>query len=253
MSHIKIKHHKEWKSNDGVKKVIENAPPTPHEKIDELVNSDDFQVAIVTTNDDRILSGFRYPSNSLNVIFEPSPIVTFFSVAQKFTLQAIVQKDKLVADKTFIDQNADTQMQKTSHFLSFASISTLFMFNSIETTLNILIEQNGKPLEYREEIKSVDDILRWASFEDKIKLILPQIYSNNFHSDHGDQFAYIKKLKKLRDSIMHFKTGDDKIAGMRPFILANLQFEFTKTLQAVWDFINYYFPGLIEYCNCGKD
>jgi hypothetical protein len=29
MPHIKIKHHKEWKLNDGVKKVIENAPPTP--------------------------------------------------------------------------------------------------------------------------------------------------------------------------------------------------------------------------------
>ena len=254
MAHIKIKHNKSFVLNDGVKKVMEDAPPPAPEKLKEIFdNSQDYEV-IVTTTDGRIVTGFQNPAvQKPSIIYEPNPIVTFFAVAQKYTQFTIDQKNKLLAEMSLSDMIVDKQLHKTHNFISVASISTLFMFTSLETMLNIQIEQNNKPLMHDGKERSVEYILRKVLFGSKVKEILPQIHTKNFHSDFGHKYDEIKKLKDLRNNIMHYKSGSEKVSGVRPFITAHLKFEFEMALEATKDFINYYNPNLIEYCPCGKD
>ncbi|MBK9543685.1 MAG: hypothetical protein IPO49_15475 [Bacteroidetes bacterium] len=254
MSHIKIKHNFVAPLNEGVKKVMrENDGVSPIQTEEILARAEEFEV-IITTTDDRIVTGFQYSEmGKMNIIFEPNPIITFFAVAHKYVQSAIALRRELLETEMKFDDAVDLQLHKTFRFLTSSTTCTLQMFASLETMLNIEIEKCNQPLIYNDEEKTIGWILRHVAFEEKIKSILPQIHESNFHSDFGHQYEYIKKLKTLRDNTMHYKPTSDKVAAVRSFITANLKFEFEETLHAVKDFINYYNISLIENCNCGKD
>ena len=127
----------------------------------------------------------------------------------------------------------------------------------LEAFINLLLPVD---IEYiRADKKSTnhfshEQIQREIGLEEKIKSVLPQFFGRSFHEDYGHKYEGIIRLKEMRDEIAHTKTySKDNNRNFYRRIFTNLlNFDSDSTLHHSKDFINYFQPGLIEECGCGK-
>jgi hypothetical protein len=123
--------------------------------------------------------------------------------------------------------------------------------------MNILIPKDfnySRSGEKRTELYDKAQIQKYVPFEEKIKIIIPSIKNRSFQQDFSHKFSSILKLKEFRDEIIHTKALDNKAETIyQGLFTTSLNFDYKKTIYDVRDFLNYYEPGIIEECDCGKD
>ncbi|RYZ89276.1 MAG: hypothetical protein EOP04_07250 [Proteobacteria bacterium] len=146
----------------------------------------------------------------------------------------------------------------TNDFYAAASIASTSLINAMESYINRII-----PNDFRYEVETVRNTViqnkkqleRNASFEEKIKHIVPQALQKVFHMTYSSQYDSIISLKKLRDEMTHMKSYSEEKKPLSYAEIYNMAFkiDYLKALNAVKTYLNYYTDNLIEPCPCGSD
>lgn len=257
MKHIKRKFLSAHKISD---KVQEHLVSLSHDKkaFSELKIKDyEGYYGMLITDTDAIQAFEFKKDNKTYFIPEPDPIVIYFSNAQYYLKYVLDSKKELFKDLDDPKPNTNKILHSFYGFYGCSTSYILFLFNSLEAFLNSLIPsdyQYIKDVDRKNKIYNKEKIQKYLPFEEKLKNIIPQITNKNFHSEFGNKYDAIIKLKGLRDEIVHTKTDDKSKPNyyQRLYTLA-LNFDYKETIYHVKDLINFYKPVLIEECNCGAD
>lgn len=133
-------------------------------------------------------------------------------------------------------------------FTIYLSIALESFMNSILKEEDIYIAQRSEgPKEYK-----FAQIQRSLPYGEKIKQAIPQLRGMDFISNHSNEAQLIHDLKQFRDSIVHTKKKTNFFT--RDFIIElSFKLKYDKTIEAVAAYMNFYKPGYIVECDCGKD
>lgn len=208
--------------------------------------------AIITTSKGTRIRGFvhkKQKSTTYITIPEPHPVVLYFNAAQSFYQRVEESRRHLFEHLESSQPNVNSQLNALYVFFSYMTAYTTFLYNTIESFMNISI-----PIDYKykrikntqTEILDQKQIQRFAKFEEKIKSIIPEIKGKIFHIEMPQEYNYILKLKECRDEIIHTKNSPDPAPYGHLFNLA-LDFNYKDSISSVMTYINYYEPDLIEY------
>lgn len=208
------------------------------------------------TTEQKFIQAFFYELDSIKYpIPEPNPIIIYFSNAQGFLNVINEEREKLFSElrtESFIIGNMLNHM---FGFYGCVVNYTSSLFDSLEAFVNSKIPKEYKceNPKRRGKIMNKYEIIRYSSFEEKVKTNMTEIYNGkNFAIEKSHLFENIIKLKKLRDNITHAKADlDYDVNYYEKLFTEALNFDYTKTIESARDFINYYEENLIEPCGCG--
>lgn len=261
MKHIRRKFLYELHNPDLVQKVesegafitLDNLSKAPNPKGFEGYN------AFYVLKDNRCLPTFKYRDSSKKRYFipEPDPVLIYFNNAQT-NLRFVHEKRTALLEMVGDAEKHD--VARISHalynFMYHSSSFTIFLFTAIEATVNKTIPDKyfyAKKGPKSTEIFDVNQIQRYLSFAEKVKHVLPDITKRDFSKTFQSKYTQIEKLKEFRDTIIHTKKeGQEKTYG-NVIIKAALDFNYSNSIVVVKDFINFYYPNLVEECGCGMD
>ncbi|PHS64793.1 MAG: hypothetical protein COB12_07705 [Flavobacterium sp.] len=253
MKHIKRKFQLHRNLSDEVyEHVNKNIEP----KIIQNSNTENYVPYTITSEKLFIQSFFYELEGKKHTIVEPNPILIYFSNAQGF-FSTIIERRELIFDN-LKSSKKDVGDILNHMFAYYGSVVNFVssLFDSLECLINSKIPKEyiyTKPTRKNKKMNK-KQILRFLSFEDKIKEVLPNIDSKyNFASEKSHLFADLKLLKSLRDNITHAKSNIDyEVAYYDALYTEALDFDFKKSIESAKEFINYHENGLIEQCDCGK-
>src|SRR5699024_4881938 len=89
---------------------------------------------------------------------------------------------------------------------------------------------------------------RRLGLRDKINKVLPELLETSIKELPNT----ILPLKELRDSIIHTKSNID-FSIQEKLMNDILEFDFERSLSDIRTFMNFYSPGYIEDCECGRN
>jgi len=176
------------------------------------------------------------------LMLEPNPVTFYFSLA----FDAVNQlKDARNRFKDVLSECPDNTTVVFSYLFKVSSVGIIFSFFALEAFMNqmlpdyALINYNGKLVEK-------DYIQRWASFEDKIKNIIPKLSGKDFAQQYPKKMDKILSLKRLRDELTHLKERKKNGFTSYDAIYQDiLGLNLNSIMVSVKAFINFYYPGLI--------
>ena len=212
---------------------------------------------VILTTQNELIQGFLYKTPDRRfVIPEPNLITVYFDIAQSQINLLFPAKLDLLRN---IESSADlsTTLNNTHTFFHHSCICIMFMHNSLEAFINLLLpidkvyvkEGDKNTSHYNHE-----QIQKNISLEEKIKSVIPQFTNKSFHTSYGHKYETLLKLKALRDEIAHTKAHaeNDNPNYYKQIFTSLLDFDYNMAIHCVRDFINYYQPSLVEECNCGR-
>ena len=251
MKHIKRKFLQLHKLENNINELFQNAEVL---SINSSLNDD--KVPWIITTDNESVQGFFYNIKGKRVIIpEPNPIVIYFSNAQGFLADLLKHRGQLLEELQSPNPELGNLLNSMFAFYGCSVNFCSSLFDSLEAFINSKIPKNytyinakGKKLKKYEEI-------RYLSFEDKIKIVLPDIYpSKNLLITKGHIFEQLKLLKKLRDDITHAKSDINfEVNYYEKLFTEALDFDYVRAIEGARDFINFYEKDLIEPCDCGLE
>jgi len=259
MIHLKKKYILEVKADNELASVLNSAPveETFNQQLETTSLGDHY--ALVYTDTGQIFQTFKYEENGVTYLIpEPDPIIMYFDNARFYVKHLQSQRETVFENLRMFSNNIGAVNGNFYSYFTMASTYALALFTSIEAFINKIIPSN---FEYRREVQDKrtevytrDQIQRYVDFTEKLKYVIPQITGKNFVSENGHKYDIIKKLKTFRDEIAHTKTyqGPNNPNHYEDLFATSLKFDYENTLLVIKDFINYYKPGLIEECNCGR-
>jgi hypothetical protein len=239
-------------TKDGYEYFLENkVKPKEQTKI-SIQN----MVPHLITNDQQFIQSFFYQLEGVKVpIPEPNPIIIYFSNAQGFLSVIIEKRNELFNELKTSNFNVDEILNHMFAFYGCVVNFTSSLFDALEAFVNSKIPKDYKfpNPRRRNKIMNKYEIIRHTSFEDKIKSILPEIYSGqNFVISKSHLYQNLILLKNLRDNITHTKADiEHEVNYYEKLFTEALDFDYLKAIQSARDFINFYENSLIEPCNCG--
>jgi hypothetical protein len=261
MKHLVKKYIRNQKLDNSVVDILNNTPVNENE-IRKIVNSNlEEYIGFGLTGDNEMVQTFKFvKDNMVFLIPEPDPIVIYFDSAVHYHNQIIERKSKLFESLSANTHNIYAVNGDFYWYFSLTSSFIVFLFLSIEAFTNKIIPYD---FEYkkvvpnkRTEIYNKLEIQRNIDFIEKLKFVIPQITKKNFVQEFSHKFQMIKNLKEFRDDIVHTKSKENELNPnnfYEELFKKTLDFDFTNTLLATKDFINYYQKNLIEECNCGYE
>lgn len=219
------------------------------------VQLENFNPHFITT-EQKLIQGFFYELDFKKYpIPEPDPIIIYFSNAQGFLNAINEEREKLFNELKKGNFSVGNILNNMFSFYGYVVNFTSSLFDSLEAFVNSKI-----PKDYRfknpkraGKIMNKYQIIRYVSFEDKVKRNLTEIFEDkNFAVEKSHLFENIKNLKKLRDDITHAKADlDYDVNYYEKLFTEALNFDYIKAINSAKDFINYYEENLIEPCDCG--
>lgn len=253
MKHIKRKflltHNIE---NDGYEYLL-NKMKNP---IKELKTLSENTVPHLITTDKKLIQAFFYNLDGTKIpIPEPNPIVIYFSNAQGFLSTIIKEREKLFNELKSYDYEIGAVLNYIFAFYGCVVNFSSSLFDSLEAFVNSKIPLDYKMENPKRRKKTMNkyQIIRYLNFEDKVKKVLPEIYSGkNFVVEKSHLYENLKKLLKLRDNITHTKSNFNfEVNYYEQLFTQSLDFNYQKAIESARDFINFYEEDLIQPCNCG--
>lgn len=253
MKHIKRKfiteHSFTDEAFDSLQKIDKN-------KIKTFENIDlEKKVVHILTTERKMIQSFLYNVNGKPfAIPEPNIVVIYFSNAQGFLAPLLEYKEELF--KTLNTNQADIGeiQNKMFGFYSLATSFTGSLFNSIEALINSKIPKDFKIKNSKRRGEYLDKfgVIRYTSFENKVKDVMKLIYGKNFAQLENFHYNELLKLKNLRDNITHAKANIDfEVNFYDKLYTEALDFDFNQAIESAKVFINYFDENLIEPCDCG--
>lgn len=194
------------------------------------------------------------------VIPEPDPVLIYFNNAQT-NFRQIAESRKEVLMTLSYEKGPLSHVSEICHSLYNYMYQTsgfvIFLFTAVEAVINKAIpynfkyrmDRNGKWIEEYD----FEQIQKYLPFDTKAKNVLFQVTNKDFSKAHPNKWTHIDNLKKFRDTIIHTKKQEEHHTPYSYIFKMALNFNYAETILAVRDFINFYDPGLVEPCPCGKD
>lgn len=255
MKHLKRKFLKAQQATSDVVNVLDSVTIEDHKKTEKFILENKNKLyAIIRTQDNQLIQAFEYgKENEIYFIPEPLPIVTYFDIGRQFYRHTEEKRINLFTILDKEEKNVYAMLDAVNGFFASAAISATFLFNSVESFINLKIkediqypyERKGKTTMYNKDL-----VVRYLPFDLKIKDAMSISCNKSFHVEFASKFEIICRIKKLRDDIMHTKVNTVKKPNFySPLIIELLEFDFESTLYCIRDFINYYEPNLIEECD----
>ncbi len=250
MKHIKRKFFSAKKLDFDRNQIPDSEPVDLSE-----VNNIDESIGYMLTEENYLIQAFPYSGfGSVFFVPEPHPVVLYFNGAQNFIKYISESRAK------FFEAVGNDNIQKTLDtiytFFSNITIGTTFLCNALEASINALIP---KDYEYKRkkrqstEVFNQYQIQRELSFEEKIKIVIPEITGRFFHVENGHLYDSIIKLKFCRDEIAHTKSySTGQPTPYKEIFTMALNFNYENAIVATAAYINFYNPGLIEECGCNS-
>lgn len=178
------------------------------------------------------------------LLLEPNPVTFYFALAFDSVRQIDNAKENLENTLTSSAVNG-AKAQAFSFIFRVSSVIIIFSFLALEAFLNqmlpdyTLIEHKGKML-------TKNKIQRWSSFEDKLNMVIPNLYGRNFGELYPKKLERIMKLKRLRDELTHLKeVNNNGFTSYDEVYQDILSTDLKSILFSVKAFINFYSPRLI--------
>ncbi|WP_290701957.1 hypothetical protein [Lacinutrix sp.] len=253
MKHIKRKFLLTHNIEEESYKALEKALGNPNNKRED--SNENMVPHLITTNNE-LIQAFFYNLNGTKVqIPEPNPIVIYFSNAQGFLMVIKEQRKKLFKELELQDYNIGNVLNLMFGFYGCVVNYSSSLFDSLEAFVNSKIPMEYKYTNPKRKKKTMDKfkIIRYLSFEDKVKFVFPEIYSGkNFVKEKSHLYENLKKLLELRNNITHAKSDlNYDVNYYEKLFIQTLDFDYEKSIESAKDFINFYDENLIEPCNCG--
>jgi len=223
--------------------------------VEKKISHENMVPHLITTNRE-FIQAFFYKLNGAKVpIPEPNPIIIYFSNAQGFLNVINEERNKLFKELELQSYSIGNVLNHMFSFYGCVVNYSSSLFDSLEAFVNSKI-----PMEYKfpnpkrkKKIMNKYQIIRYLSFEDKVKQIMPDIYSGkSFVVEKSHLYDNIKKLLELRNNITHAKSDIDyDVNYYEKLFTQTLDFDYKKSIESARDFINFYEENLIEPCDCG--
>ncbi len=260
MAHLKRKFVHVLQIPSETINIVANAP-TDTNKIKEIHNSNLDQHYAFLVNKDEMVQSFKFVDKANKrtyLIGEPNPIVMYFDMALGQLSIIKERRNSMMRNAKVESQGLFYTIEGITDFYNYYTITTslvIYLSLALEAFINKIIPDDFiyyKKTNKKTEMYNRDQIQRYIDFQEKLKSVVTLVTSKDFAEKNGHKFDLIKKLKGFRDEIVHTKSQHSN--GSRNYyeqlFSLSLSFDYEKTLQYCADYINFYEPKLIEYCNC---
>ena len=255
MKHIKKRYVFDTKVDFSIQEIYDkNKPKDDNPKDFYRKNADAIEYGIIQTHDNRIIQSFLWKINGKPIVIpEPDPCVIYFSNAQNILSSLNSSREKLKKIDNY--KEIDEINNSFYTFFQFASIFVVNLLTSLEAFNNSLIPNDYKYNDNKKnKILDKPEIQRKIDFETKIKKVIPDVFGKSFITDYSQKYESIKKLKELRDEVIHTKNYQSNFPECyRSIYISYLECDFENLISNVKDYINYYKPDWIEDCDCGAE
>jgi hypothetical protein len=237
---------------DAYEFMVENLSNSKNSKKTSIEN----KVPHLLTTEQKFIQGFFYELNGVKyTVPEPNPIIIYFSNAQGFLSVILEEREKLFKELKIPNYSDGNILNNMFTFYGCVVNYTSSLFDSLEAFVNSKIPKDYKceNPKRRKKIMTKYDIIRYTTFDDKVKIVIPEIFNGkSFVKEKSHLYQNIIALKKLRDNITHAKADlDYDVNYYENLFTESLNFDYLKAIESSRDFINFYEENLIEPCNCG--
>lgn len=249
LPHIRLKTTTSIKKNFDISEAVKDIEvPEESKRIGKQIMSskklsDDLGFDLMLEYENSIVYGFDFAfEGQRKIIPELNPVLIFYSNAVMFHRNLLVSKKILLENSpTYKNINKSTDPKVFQFFFQFATNCIINLQSSVESFAN---QQIPTDYEYSED----------PSIFHKIDVVLPKLKDKKFKKESRKDNLKIRKLIELRNRIIHLTpTKDITNTKYKDIYRKIIKFEFTDVIKAVKNFINFYEPGLIEECPCGKE
>lgn len=260
MKHLVKKYVRYVKFQENLNAAIAEIPVNEKEIARIRDEKMEDQYGMIITDSNELIQAFKYETDGkIYMLPEPDPVVIYFDTAAFNYRRLREQRVEIFRDAALFGKHL---LATTGNFYSYfanASSFAIYLFGALEAFVN---KEIPKDFEYRRnfqdkrtELFDKGQLQRNIEFLEKIKDVMPQVKGKNFVQEFAHKYNQIKKLKYFRDEVVHTKSfeADQEPNFYQQLFVLSLDFDFEKTINFVRDYINYYQPGLIEECNCGKE
>ncbi|SHN32923.1 hypothetical protein [Mucilaginibacter sp. OK098] len=178
------------------------------------------------------------------LMLEPNPVTFYFSLAFDVVRQLEDARNRF---SNALNESSDSKTVVFSYIFKVSSVGIIFSYLALEAFMNQMLPDYAL-INYNGKLVGKDRIQRWASFEDKINSIIPNLSNKNFAQKYPKKMDRILKLKKLRDELTHLKERrKNGFTSYDDIYQDILDLNLKSIVVSVKSFINFYHPGLI--CN----
>ncbi len=180
---------------------------------------------------------------------EPNPVHIYFYEAFRIVPNLEKSKDAFerLADQTNGYPVGEYYLDLV-RFFSEASRYFFFAFSALEAFINQSIPE---AIEYNSKKKGKikkEKIERWITFGEKSTRLMKFIFEKSIEQEKNQVFKEIQNLKEVRDNLIHLKTQNDKYRNKYREVLNKLlNFDYTSSINAVEQYINFYKTAFIEH------
>lgn len=215
------------------------------EEINDLLNKDNLHFIQITDHEMFAVNKLIYNKNKF-LILEPNPVTFYFSIAFDLVPQLETAKEQLAGILTHSCPPTTPSLGVAySIIFRISSIGIIFSFLAIEAFMNQQLPDHAE-IQFKNKVLTKDKIQRWASFDDKLISIIPTVSGKNFCEVHPKRGNRIRRLKKLRDELIHLKQQrHDGLTSYNKIYQDVLDIDLKSLLSTVKFYINYHQPKTI--------
>jgi len=211
---------------------------------------------LFTTEQTYIMSMFYNYNGIETVIPIPDLTLVYYNNAYVSNKQRKEMEKKLFAKlRNTEGEVSESVTEELYHYIGMATSTIIQMFTSLESFINHLIPDDKTYIKVRKERTehfNKEQIQIHIRFWDKINEVLPYFCNLNFFKTSTPTNMHIRKLKELRDSIVHTKSNS-LFMEQSKLIESLLKFKYDETLLSIRKFMNFYKDQYIVDCNCSSN
>lgn len=226
----------DWSFDD----LFKDVDPSDYKNLD--LNK--YDQAYAQTADGKIIQCFLYLKEGIpTVIPEPEPSLMFFKNAENKLDSILKYREEIFSSMKLKNVYKASNLFSLFFNLSFDFIVNLFA--SIEAFNNSVIPEEYT-FRHKRKLFNREKIQRYIGFEQKIEVIIPEIFEKSF-LNHAEKYDLIKKMRLVRNNMVHTKNQSKNWqASYRSIYRNTLDFDYIGTLKAVKEYMNFYEEDWIQ-------
>jgi len=212
--------------------------------------------ALMITDKNYAYKAFPYNHHGVHKwIPEPDPVLIYFHSAY-INFKSVEQLKQKIFDVLSGETVTEKIINDLYSYFGVTNGYVIFLFTAIEAFINKHIPDDfiySETKTNRTEVYNKEQILRYLSFDVKMKNILVKATKKDFFAKFPNKAIHIKNLKEFRDIIVHTKMKSDGHTPYDYLYKTALKFKYEETIDAVADFFNFYQDNYIEPCPCSQE
>jgi hypothetical protein len=213
-------------------------------------------IAFLELEDNQFIGGIVNKIDGKNFIIPiPDPTLIYFHNAQTSLNLICDDRKELLKKLNFEGKIPETSLNEIYNYFGRTSGFVIFLFTAMESFINQMIPEDFKyenKLNRKTEVYNKAQIQENLDFKTKITKVLKAVTGKDFFQNSTPANQLIFRLKDFRDDIIHTKDYGE-IMKYDKLIDNALRFPYSKSLDAVGKFMNFYKREYIIECDCGAN